>query len=187
MDTRIEDRALIAQIAAGDAGAMRVLFTRYHGRVLAFIRRILRNEAQAEEVANEVFMQVWRGAASFEDRSSALTWILSIAHHRALNVVRKRSESSWDEDEAAEIPDATDNPEVRLQKSDKGEALRRCSEALPPIYREVIDLVYYHELSIKEVSDVLGIPDGTVKTRLFKARKRLEEMLEAAGIDRGWP
>ncbi len=166
---------------------MRTLFIRHHGRVLGFVRRLLRNEAMAEEMANEVFLEVWRGAKSFQDRSSVSTWVLSIAHHRCLNVLRKRREASWDENDAVQIADLRDDPEVVAQKADKGEVLRKCSDALPPLYREVIDLVYYHELSIKEVCDVLGLPAGTVKTRLFKARKRLEEMLKEAGVDRGWP
>ncbi len=187
MDKITDDRDLISRIGAGDEIAMRVLFVRHQGRVLGFIRRILRNEAMAEEVANEVFLEVWRGAHTFQDRCSGLTWVLSIAHHRCLNVLRKRSEGCLDDAEAAHIADDDDDPEVIAQKADKAQVLRRCSEALPPIYREIIDLVYYHELSIREVSEVLDLPDGTVKTRLFKARKRLEQMLVEAGVDRGWP
>ncbi|NJM33754.1 MAG: sigma-70 family RNA polymerase sigma factor [Rhodomicrobium sp.] len=187
MEQGIDDGTLLARIAALDESAMRVLFVRHHGRVLGFVRRMLRSEAMAEEIANEVFLEVWRAAGSFQHRSSPLTWVLSIARKRALNVLRKRFETNWNEDGAIEIADDGDDPEVTAQKADKGEILRRCFEALPPIYREIIDLVYYHELSIKEVCEVLGVPDGTVKTRLFNARKRLEAMLEQAGVDRGWP
>lgn len=187
MEQGIDDRALLARIAASDESAMRVLFVRHHGRVLGFVKRMIRSEAMAEEVANEVFLQVWRAAGSFQDRASPLTWILSIAHKRTLNVLRKRFEANWNEDEAIEIADQGDDPEVTAQKADKSEILRKCFQALPPIYREIIDLVYYHELSIKDVSEVLGVPDGTVKTRLFNARKRLEVMLKDAGVDRGWP
>ena len=73
------------------------------------------------------------------------------------------------------------------QKADKGALLRRAMEQLSPEHREIIDLVYYHEMSIGEVSEVLGIPENTVKTRMFYARKRLSEILKAAGVDRGWP
>jgi RNA polymerase sigma-70 factor (ECF subfamily) len=187
MRDSVDDRQLIARIAKADESAMRTLFVRHHGHVLAFCRRLLRQEAMAEEIANEVFLEVWRGAGNFQDRSSGTTWILSIAHHRCLNVLRKRRETNWNEDDAVEIADPEDDPEIVAQKMDKGEILRRCSAALSPIYREIIDLVYYHELSIGEVSAVLNIPDGTVKTRLFKARKRLEELLSEAGVDRGWP
>ena len=85
------------------------------------------------------------------------------------------------------IEDEADTPEVTAQKLSKAEALRRCLADLSPEHREVIDLVYYHERSVDEVSEILGIPEGTVKTRMFHARKRLSEILKAAGIDRGWP
>ena len=187
MRESVDDRELIARIAKADEAAMRTLFVRHHGRVLGFCRRLLRNEARAEEIANEVFLEVWRSAKNFQDRSAGLTWVLSIAHHRCLNVLRKRYEANWNEDDAMQIADEEDSPEVVAQKSDKGAILRRCSQALSPMYREIIDLVYYHELSIAEVSAVLNIPDGTVKTRLFKARKQLEQLLNEAGVDRGWP
>ncbi len=187
MDERVDDMALMARIAAEDESAMRTFFIRYHGRVLGFIRRLLRSEAMAEEVANEVFLDVWRGAVRFQNRSAPLTWVLSIAHHRCVNILRKRYEASWNEGEAAQIADEADSPETVTQKSDKGQILRDCSNALAPMYREIIDLVYFQELSIKQVCEILKLPDGTVKTRLFNARKRLEQMLKDAGVDRGWP
>jgi RNA polymerase sigma-70 factor (ECF subfamily) len=101
--------------------------------------------------------------------------------------LRRRREESWNEEEAAEIADAEDDPEVQLQKTDKASLLRRCLEALSPEHREVIDLVYYHEMSIGEVSSIVGIPESTVKTRMFYARKRMSELLKTAGVDRGWP
>lgn len=187
MTEGVEDRDLIARIASGDEAAMRTLFLRYRQRVAGFIRRVLNNEALVEELANEVFLEIWRGARNFQGRSAVTTWILSIAHYRALNVLKKRGEDALDDDDAWQIPDTRDTPEVVLQKADKAQALRACAEELTPLQREIIDLVYYRELSIKEVSEVLGIPDNTVKTRLFKARKRLEKIMEQAGVDRGWP
>ena len=74
-----------------------------------------------------------------------------------------------------------------MQKADKSAILRRCIDALSPEHKGIIDLVYYHEMSISEASEVLQIPENTVKTRMFYARKRLSELLEAAGVDRGWP
>ena len=92
-----------------------------------------------------------------------------------------------DEEAAAAIEDPSDDPEIALQKKDKGEILRKCLTALSPDHREIIDLVYYHEKSIEEVAEVLKIPENTVKTRMFYARKKLAELLKAAGVERGWP
>ena len=88
---------------------------------------------------------------------------------------------------AIEIADTDDDPEVVAQKADKSVQLRRAMDQLSPEHREIIDLVYYHEMSIAEVSEVVRIPENTVKTRMFYARKRLSEILKTAGVDRGWP
>lgn len=182
-----DDRDLMARIANADAAAMKTLFAQHQLRVFRFVERILRNPAIAEELTNEVFLEVWRGARNFQGRSSVTTWILAIAHNRSLNVLRKRRELSWNEDDAAQIPDHQDDPEVASQKAGKSALLRKCSDALAPLHREIIDLVYYHEMSIREASEVLNVPEGTVKARLFNARKKLQELLTAAGVDRGWP
>lgn len=184
---KAQDAQLITRIAAQDQAALRGLYARHQTRVFRFLLRLVRQEAIAEELTNEVFMEAWRHAASFEGKSSAATWLLSIAHHRAVSSLRRRREQSWNEEEAAEIADAEDDPEVQLQKTDKASLLRRCLEALSPEHREVIDLVYYHEMSIGEVSSIVGIPESTVKTRMFYARKRMSELLKTAGVDRGWP
>ena len=73
------------------------------------------------------------------------------------------------------------------QKTDTGKVLRRCLEQLTPDHREIIDLVYYHEKSVEEVAEIVGIPENTVKTRMFYARKKLAELLKVAGVERGWP
>ena len=187
VDVLDEDGELLSRIARSDAAAMKTLFSKHQVRVFRFVERMLRNPAIAEELTNEVFLEVWRGAGNFQGRSAVSTWILSIAHKRALNVLRKRRELSWDEDDAVQIPDQRDDPEVASQKAGKSALLRKCADALAPLHREIIDLVYYHEMSIREASDILDVPEGTVKARLFNARKKLEVLLTAAGVDRGWP
>jgi RNA polymerase sigma-70 factor, ECF subfamily len=182
-----DDRQLIAGLAADDQRALRTLIARHQLRVFRFIVRIVRNEAVAEELTNEVFLEAWRNAKTFEGRSSPSTWLLSIAHNRAVSALRKRREQSWDEETANEIADSGDDPEVVAQKADKGAIMRRCIDGLSAEHRAIIDLVYYHEQSVAEASVVLGIPEATVKTRMFYARKRLSELLKAAGVDRGWP
>jgi RNA polymerase sigma-70 factor (ECF subfamily) len=178
---------LIAGLAKGDPQALRTLIARHQVRVFRFIARLVRNDAVAEELTNEVFLEAWRNAKSFEGRSNPTTWLLAIAHNRAVSSLRKRREQGWDEEQAREIPDGDDTPEVVAQKADKGAIMRRCMDSLSAEHREIIDLVYYQEQSIAEASAVLGIPEATVKTRMFYARKRLGELLKAAGVDRGWP
>jgi RNA polymerase sigma-70 factor (ECF subfamily) len=101
--------------------------------------------------------------------------------------MRRKPDEELDEETAGAIEDSSDDPEVALQKKDKGDALRACLQKLSPEHREVIDLVYYHEQSVEDVARIVGIPEATVKTRMFYARKRMSELLKAAGVDRGWP
>ena len=187
MPQESDDRQLIARIADRDQAALRLLMGRHQVRVYRFLLRIVRSEAVAEELTNEVFMEVWRNANRFEGHSAPHTWVLSIAHHRAVSSLRKRREEGWDEERAYALADEGDDPEVATQKHDKSAIMRRCMDGLSAEHREIIDLVYYHELSIAEVAAVVGIPENTVKTRMFYARKRLSEILTAAGVDRGWP
>ena len=182
-----EDTELIKRIAKQDQTAVEVLYGRYQVRVFRFILRKVRSEAVAEELTNEVFMEVWRNASRFEGRSSLSSWILGIAHNRAISSLRKRREAELDDDAAGAIADDSDDPEVTAQKTDKGALLRQCMERLSDEHRTIIDLVYYHEKSIAEVAEIVEIPQNTVKTRMFYARKKLSEFLEEAGVDRGWP
>jgi RNA polymerase sigma-70 factor (ECF subfamily) len=181
------DEVLIRRIADGDRLAMQVLFARHHVRVYRFVLRLVNDASIAEDTISEVFLDVWRQAGRFEGRSAVSTWLLSIARFKALSVLRKRKDEELDEDAAAAIPDTADTPEISLQKKDKSAVLRECLKSLTPEHREIIDLVYYHEKSVEEAAEIIGIPENTVKTRMFYARKRLSELLKEAGLDRGWP
>src|SRR5262245_62484308 len=182
----VSDEALIARIASGDRDAMRALYLKHHVRVYRFVMRLVRNQTTAEDVISDVFLDVWRQAGSFEGRSAVSTWLLAIARFKALSVLRRKPEEELAEDGAAGLSDPADNPEVSVQKQDTGAILRQCLTALTREHREVIDLVYYHEKSVEEVSRIVGIPQATVKTRMFYARKRLSRLLRSAGVDRPW-
>ncbi len=186
MDTAT-DEALILRIGSGDRVAMQTLYARHHVRVYRFLLRLTRNATSAEELISDVFFDVWQQANRFEGRSAVATWLLSIARFKALSALRRRPFAALDEEVADAIEDEADTPEVAVQKADKAGKLKACIGALSREHREVVDLVYYHERSVEEVGRILGIPENTVKTRMFYARKRLSELLRAAGIDRGWP
>ncbi len=182
-----QDAALLKRIAAKDRLAIQALYGRYQVRLHRFITSLTRNEAIAEELANETFMEVWRVAGNFEGRSAPSTWIFSIARFKTLSVLRKRSDAELDEEYAESLEDEGDSPEETALKQDKAEMIKLCLKQLSAQHREVIDLVYYHEKSVKEVSEIAGVPENTVKTRMFHARKRLSELMQDRGIDRGWP
>jgi RNA polymerase sigma-70 factor, ECF subfamily len=181
------DEDLIGRIAHGDRLAMQVLFARHQVRLYRFVLRFVGSQAAAEDVISEVFLDVWRQADRFEGRSAVSTWLLAIARFKALSSMRRKPDEELDEETAGAIEDSSDDPEVTVQKKDKGELLRACVQKLSPEHREVIDLVYYHEQSVEDVARIVGIPEATVKTRMFYARKQMSELLKAAGVDRGWP
>jgi len=181
------DEVLITRIACGDRAAMQVLFGRHHVRIFRFGLRLVRNEQVAEDLVSEVFLDVWRQAGKFEGRSSVSTWLLAITRFKALSALRRRKDAELDDEAAAAIEDPSDGPELAVQKKDTSDVLRKCLEGLSPDHREIVDLVYYHEKSVEEVANIVGIPENTVKTRLFYARKKLADLLQAAGVQRGWP
>ena len=176
------DVALIRSIAAGDKHAMQILFARHNVRIFRFLLRFVRDRSAAEDLVSEVFLDVWRQAGRFQGRSQVTTWLLAIARNKALSALQRRSNEELDEDAAAAIENPQDNPEVTLQKRQKAEILLNCLTQLSPAHREVTDLVYYHEKSIDEVAEITGVPQNTVKTRMFYARKRIAELLAVQGI-----
>jgi RNA polymerase sigma-70 factor, ECF subfamily len=181
------DEILIGRIASGDRLAMQVLFARHHVRVYRFVLRLVRDESSAEDLISEVFLDVWRQAGRFEGRSAVSTWLLAIARFKALSALRRRTDVELDEETAEAIEDTSDNPEVVLGKKDRSAVIRKCLEKLSAEHREIVDLVYYHDNSVEEVAAIVGIPENTVKTRMFYARKKLADLLKAEGIERGWP
>jgi RNA polymerase sigma-70 factor (ECF subfamily) len=178
------DEALMARIAVGDRDAMRALYLRHHVRVNRFVMRLVRNQAVAEDIISEVFLDVWRQGGSFEGRSAVSTWLLAIARFKALSILRRKREEELDDEGATAVEDPNDNPETAVEKMDRSAILRQCLTALSREHREIIDLVYYHEKSVEEVARIVGIPEATVKTRMFYARKRLSGLLRSSGVDR---
>lgn len=181
------DRDLVVRVVQGDRTAMRLLFTRHHTRVYRFVVRQTGSENMADDIANEVFLELWRQAARYEGRAEVSTWLLGIARFKSLSALRRRTEDAMDDGMAEAVEDTADTPEVTAMKDDKSAALRRMIDALPDEHRNVVDLAYYHGRSVTEIAGILSVPVATVKTRMFYARRKLGEALRAAGYDRGWP
>jgi len=175
------EQTLIDRVAGGDREAMRVLYGRFSLRVYRFALRLGADEGTAEDIVSEVFLEFWRRAASFKARSKLSTWLLSIAHNKLASKRRRRSPEPLDEAAVEAMADAADGPEAILQKKQAASIVAQALEQLSPAHREIIDLAYYHEKSISEVARVLGIPEATVKTRMFHARKRLAQALVQRG------
>jgi RNA polymerase sigma-70 factor (ECF subfamily) len=171
---------LIQRIAAGDQLAMRALFARHRIPLYRWLLRIVRDEALAEDLLSDVFLDVWRQAGSFRGDASVSTWLLAIARYKALSARRARAHAELDARIASSIADPADNPEAALQKRNRSEVLQGSLARLSPEHGEVVDLVYYHGKSVKEVADIIGIGEATVKTRMFYARKKLADLVATA-------
>ena len=176
------DETLIRAIAAGDRRAMQALYARYSVRIYRFVLRLTNDRSLAEDIASEVFIDVWRGAEGFKVKSQVSTWMLAIARHKALSALRRRSDERLDENATA-IADPADDAETTVDKRDRNALVQHCLSQLSALHREVLALVYYHEKSVDEVAEIVGAPVNTVKTRMFYARKRMQTLLEAAGLD----
>jgi RNA polymerase sigma-70 factor, ECF subfamily len=176
------DEALISFIADGDKRAMQVLYARHNVRVYRFILRLTGNQSLAEDLVSEVFLDVWRQAEGFEAKSQVSTWLLAIARYKALSALRRRTDEPLDDHMAAAIEDTADDPETVVGIKDRNIIVQKCLTKLSPAHREVIDLVYYHEKSVDEVAQIVGVPAATVKTRMFYARSKMADLLKDAGV-----
>src|ERR1700716_4721611 len=177
------DEMLLDSIAEGGRSSMHILYSRHNIRVYRFVLRMVRDTTTAEDLVSQVFLDVWRTAGQFEGRAQVSTWLLSIARFKALTALRQRRHEDIDQDEVLEIADEADTPEASLDRSNTSAILRACVAKLSPAHREIINLVYYHEKSVEEVGAIIGVPQSTVKTRMFYARKQLADLLKGAGVD----
>jgi RNA polymerase sigma-70 factor, ECF subfamily len=177
------DESLIERIARRDQLAMRTLFARHRVRVYRFALRLVKDDALAEDVLSDVFLDVWRQAEKFEARAAVSTWLLAITRFKAISATRRsRRDVKLDDEMTATIPDPAEGPELTLQHASDAKMLRHCLVMLSPAHAEIIDLIYYHGKSVKEVAEIVGISDATVKTRMFYARKKLAKLVQAAAL-----
>ena len=176
------DTALIRAIASGDRRAMQMLYTRHYVRVTVYPAPDQQPVARRGS-GSEVFLDVWRQAESFKAKSLVSTWLLGIARYKALSALRRRSDEHLDDDALAMIEDPADDAETLVEKEDCRAIVQHCLAQLSPAHREVLDLVYYHEKSVNEAAEIVGIPANTVKTRMFYARTCMEKFLKLAGVD----
>jgi RNA polymerase sigma-70 factor, ECF subfamily len=166
------EKQLIQQIAEGDEKALKELFRLYYPRLVRFLLRVTNNHESIVEIINDVFLVVWQSAHKFRGQSSVSTWILGIAYKKGLKAVSKQHPT-----QPLDESKQSDNPleEQLIQTRD----LCHCVGALTPEHRAVVELTYYFGYSYKEISDILGCPENTVKTRMFYARQKLRSLLEA--------
>jgi RNA polymerase sigma-70 factor, ECF subfamily len=180
--THDPDYALIHGMAARDPRALDELYARHGRGILSFLMAHLRDNRQlAEEVLQDVMLAAWENAAKFRGESKVRTWLLVIARNRALNAIRRRSPTLVELDDNLSNYDDDTSPLERVQRQFRGQALRKAIDSLPPQHKEILVLVFYQQLSGVEVAQVLGISEGTVKSRLHRAKEALRRILQLTG------
>ena len=184
--TDADDRELIARIAARDEAAMSRFYRRFASAAVAFARRHL-DDDEAEDAMIEAMLDVWRQADRFRGGSLVRTWLFGIVRNKALERVRRRGGRAFvDIDEVAEVleDEGADDGYARLLAGQQAKHLADCLRGLSAAHREALHLAFYEDMPLADIASLQGVPENTVKTRVFHAkrgmRKCLEQRLEGA-------
>jgi RNA polymerase sigma factor (sigma-70 family) len=186
----LSDEALVALVARGDDAALGELYDRVGGIAYGLALRVLRDERLAEDAVQEGFLAVWRSAAAFRaERAKASTWILTLVHRRAVDLVRReerrRAEPLTEEMTAgagASIEATDEAAWLRFER----ERVQAALQQLPDVQREALELAYYGGFSQSELAERLGVPLGTIKSRMFAGLARLRELLDESTEEGSW-
>ncbi|MBI4669052.1 MAG: sigma-70 family RNA polymerase sigma factor [Elusimicrobia bacterium] len=177
---RFDDSEIIRQCLGGRPQAFAGLVSRYKNQVFSLIRRLIDNPTDAEDVAQETFIKAYKGLASFDPARSFASWLFAIAHHAAIDFLRARKPRAISIDEEGFVEPAEASPalDVLTGQALRQDAIVELFSSLPPLYREILFLRHKEMLDYKEIADVLNLPAGTVKIRLFRARQMLRAWKE---------
>jgi RNA polymerase sigma factor (sigma-70 family) len=181
--TLLDDEVrLLRQVAAKDRKAFEALYHLYYRRLFSYLLKLTRQADLVEEILDDVLFAVWEGAGGFDGRSRVSTWIFGIAYHKALKRLARRREPPEAEADPLREPVDAEEPESLMARREITSTLGQALGALSPEQRAVVELTYYYGLSYQEISDIVGCPVNTVKTRMFHARRRLKEILPGMGL-----
>lgn len=167
-----EDRQVLARVARGDKAAMRLIYERHHDPLFAFIRMRCGDATIASDVVHEAMLEVWRSAGRFAGKSSVRTWIFAIARNKLVDMLRRSSQLTFTDDVPEEADDSPDATTVIAAAQD-ATRLRLCLDKLKKVQLAVIRLAFFDELPYEEIAEIEAVPVGTVKTRIFHAKKAL--------------
>ena len=174
-----DDHAIVTRIAVGDHTALETLYDRYGPRVLAYLLQLTPDRGLAEEILQDTMLAAWAAAGSFEGRSSMTTWLLGITRRQAHNQFRRRGLPLVDPSALDTVPSQEPELEATAIAAATEAELADAVARLAPIHREVLTLAFTYELSYREIAEVIGVPIGTVKSRLSAARRAIRASLKS--------
>jgi RNA polymerase sigma-70 factor (ECF subfamily) len=172
-----EDRRILGRIASGDRDALAELYARFQGTLFRYLLQLTNERGLAEEVLQDTLVGVWKSAGSFEGRSSVQTWLIGIARRQAHNTLRRRALPRADVEELDVLPASSPDPEDAALASAEREEVAAAVRWLTPAHREVLTLAFVEELSYGEIASIVGVPEGTIKSRLSNAKRNLRALL----------
>ncbi len=169
---------MIAVGAARDRAAFATLFAHFAPRIKAYLMRLGAGAAQAEDLAQEAMLAVWRKAALFDPaKASASTWIFTVARNLRIDAIRREKRPAFDPDDPAFLPDGVLSPDGELSRADDCERVREAMQTLPPEQAQVVRLSFFSDKPHSEIARELGVPLGTVKSRLRLAMARMRPIV----------
>jgi RNA polymerase sigma-70 factor (ECF subfamily) len=180
---QLDDVALVRAMAAGDSGQpLTAFYERFAGRTMALLQRMLGSRAEAEELLQDVFVELWRRAPQYDAaRAKVSTWVVTIARSRALDAIRSRKRRGGEHkqvDEASMRAPESQRPDVAAAQSQRGARVREALAKLTDVQREALELSYFEGLSHREIAERIDAPVGTVKSRIIAAMKVLRDTVE---------
>jgi RNA polymerase sigma-70 factor (ECF subfamily) len=168
-------------MARGDAGAFDAVYEQVAASVFGVVKRVIRDPAQSEEVTQDVLLEIWRDASKFDtERGSATAWVMMLAHRRAVDRVRSVQKEAERERRVATADIPYDEVAEAVESSFERQRVRRCLGSLTELQRESVTLAYYGGYTYDQVAGLLGVPTGTIKTRMRDALIRLRDCLGVA-------
>lgn len=186
VDKRPSDADLltIERIAAGDKRALEEIYSRFGKMLFRYILTLVVDRQLAEEVLQDTLVAVWKGAHRFKGRSSVRTWIFGIARRKVRDANRRRSLTTAGPGEAESLPASEPSPEEIVLLNDRRKQLAACLKRLAPPQREVLALVFFQGFSYKEAAEILGVPVGTVRSRLNRAKNTLQMFVQNSATEK---
>lgn len=171
------DAMLLKQIAKGDEQALATFYRHYESRLFNFIQTKLYDAFEAADILNEVFLEVWHKADSFQGRSKVSTWLFSIAYFKVVDRLRKIRPEQLESEAIAELADESPTVLSCLIGDEQADQVRHCIQTLSIAHRAVMELTFFEEMSYSEIAMIVDCPENTVKTRMFHAKQAMKKCL----------